>query len=233
MRDESQAQRLFSTTPNHNSLPSFFFFATIPLLLSVLLTLLTLFSLSCLLPFCSHGITSDSQKAPGYDQQRLQIRQVFWHTPTQWSSSCFQWEIYHFTGTSVRHHALLTMWPLNKNYKNHKSNCNLVSMVWIQVLGIWVFSSNTFPKNSSLTSLKQTSWNTSFIFVFWELEKMQFCVMPNFWYPCLEWWVLVFGLTNYTFLINLAWNDEINFSSSFLVLRQICAKILDLSTLYT
>lgn len=37
MRDESQAQRLFSTTPNHNSLPSFFFFATIPLL-PVLLT---------------------------------------------------------------------------------------------------------------------------------------------------------------------------------------------------
>lgn len=56
MRDESQAQRLFSTTPNHNSLPSFFFFATIPLLLPVLLTWLTLFSLSCLSPSHFHGI---------------------------------------------------------------------------------------------------------------------------------------------------------------------------------
>ncbi|XP_038003806.1 nascent polypeptide-associated complex subunit alpha, muscle-specific form-like [Motacilla alba alba] len=63
MRDESQAQRLFSTTPNHNSLPSFFFFASIPLLLSELLTLLTLFSLSCVLHSCSRGITSDSSKS--------------------------------------------------------------------------------------------------------------------------------------------------------------------------
>lgn len=63
MRDESQAQRLFSTTPNHNSLPSFFFFATIPLLLPVLLTRLTLFSLSCLLPSYLNGITSDSLKS--------------------------------------------------------------------------------------------------------------------------------------------------------------------------
>lgn len=137
MRDESQAQRLFSTTPNHNSLPSFFFFATIPLLLSALLTRLTLFSLSCLLPSCTHGITSGSLKSVWVFSVEILDQQSGFVT----HSNPVRLQLVPVGNLPLHCHLNQTACSFESGpcYKNHKSNCNLVWIVWIQVLWIWFF----------------------------------------------------------------------------------------------